>query len=250
MAAHVSGGAYKRKRKAGPSQAMVLYKQPYKSYHKKRRTTFVPGVDRTGGYYGRYSGRDAELKFHDVDLDDAVIVNTGAITATINIIAQGVTESERVGRKCTIRSINWRYRYTLPSQDAGATPPGGENMRTILYVDKQCNGAAAAVTDVLESADWKSFRNLSNSGRFNILFDRTDTMNYLNLASDGAGVVSSSNSFMHGSFYKKCHIPIEFSSTTGVIGEIRSNNLGVLQITQVGTAGFFSKIRLRFSDQG
>ncbi len=220
------------------------YKTPY-----KRRKEFTPGVDRTGGFYGRYSGRDSELKFHDVDLDDAVVAAGGAITETINIIGQGVTESTRVGRKCTIKSVNWKFRVSLPEVDAQGTPTSGDTIRVILYIDKQANGAAAAITDVLESADWQSFRNLSNSGRFNVLMDKTYDVNYLTLASDGAGVVSSANVNREKSFYKKCNIPIEFNSTTGAMGEIRSNNLGVLLISAAGVGGLVSKFRLRFSDQ-
>ncbi len=219
------------------------------AYKRRRTGAFIPGVDRTGGFYGRYSGRNAELKFHDVDLDDVAVSAAATVTATINIIPQGVTESQRVGRKCTIKSINWRYRLGLPELDAGGTAPSSDTVRVILFLDKQANGATAAATDMLESDDWQSFRNLSNSGRFNFLLDKTVNLNYANLASDGAGVVSSGNMFKDFSFYKTCDIPIEFSSTTGAIGEIRSNNLGVMLVGAQDTAIFASKIRLRFSDQ-
>lgn len=236
---------YKRKRTSGAG-VMALYK-PVSSSYKKRRT-FVPGRDRVGGYYGRFSGRSGELKFHDVDLDDAIIVNTGQITPSVNLIAQGVSESERVGRKCTIRSIGWRYKVSLPERDAVADPSAGDNVRVMLYVDKQANGATAAVTDILESADFQSFNNLSNSGRFIILHDKTYDCNYNAMASDGAGVVSLVQMQWNYSFYKKCEIPIEWSDTTGVMTEIRSNNIGALLIASQGVAGFGSKIRLRFSD--
>ncbi len=219
---------------------------------KRRKYTskaFIPGVDRTGGYYGRYAGRSGELKFHDVDLDDGSVAGAGTITATINIIPQGVTEVQRVGRKCTIKSVNWKYRCEIPEADAVATPATGDTVRIILFLDKQANGATAAVLDVLETASFQSFRNLANSGRFNILMDKVVTLNYAGLASDGAGVVSQAKVIREGSFYKSCNIPIEFSSTTGAIGEIRSNNLSVLLISSDGVMVFTSKFRLRFSDQ-
>ncbi len=215
----------------------------------KRRKAFVPGRDRVGGYYGRYSvGGRGELKFHDVDLDDAVIAGGGGVTDSINKIAQGVTESQRIGRKCTIKSINWKYRIAIPEIDAAASAEVADGVRVIMYIDKQCNGATAAVTDLLETASVHSFRNLANSGRFVFLLDKLYVMNYTTLASDGAGVVSSAEVTREYSFYKKCNLPIEFNSTTGVIAEIRSNNIGVLLIARNGDAGFLSKIRLRFSD--
>lgn len=214
----------------------------------KRRRTFVSGRDRVGGFYGRFSGQRAELKFHDVALDVNPISSVGGVTATINIIAQGVTESQRVGRKCTIRSIHWKYQLDLPEIDAAATPAAGESFRVILFLDKQCNGATAAVLDILEIAELQGFRNLANQGRFTILMDKIHNVNYQTMASDGAGVVSMAETINNYTMYKRCNIPIEFSGTTGAIGEIRSNNLGVLLVGVKNTGQFFSSFRLRFSD--
>ncbi len=224
------------------------YVRPYKKYKRTSRA-FKPGVDRTGGFYGRYSGRSGELKFHDVDLDDSIIAAGGTVTPTINIIIQGITESTRIGRKCTIKSINWKYHMDLPEQDAQMTPEASDTVRVILFLDKQANGATAVVLDILETADFQSFRNLANSGRFNVFMDKTFSINYMTLASDGAAVVSSNSVVRDYSYYKACNIPIEYSGTTGAIGEIRSNNLGVLLLSKSGKAGFQSKFRLRFSDQ-
>ncbi len=227
---------------------MAVYR-PFKSPYKKARRPFVPGRDRQAGFYGRYSGRNAELKFHDVDLDDAVVGTGGTVTPTVNIIVQGITESQRIGRKCTLRAYQWRYVLTLPEQDAVVTPETGDSIRIIVFIDKQANGATAAVLDILETASILSFRNLSNSGRFSFLCDKLHNINFAGLASDGAGVVSQALVNHEYTFYSKLELPIEFSGTTGAIGEIRSNNIGVLLLSQQGRVTFNSKIRLRFSDQ-
>lgn len=132
--------------------------------------------------------------------------------------------------------------------DAQATPASGDTVRVIMFLDKQANGATAAVTDILETASFLSFNNLANSGRFQTLLDKTVTLNYMTLASDGAGLVSSANKFTDFSFHKRCNIPIEFSATTGAITEIRSNNIGVLLISRAASSALFSNIRIRFSD--
>lgn len=237
----------KRKRSRSAYQGLPRLMGPPKPPRTGRR--FVPGRDRVGGFYGRYSN-GGEMKFHDVDLDDAVVAGAGGITATINIIAQGVTESTRVGRKCTIKAIHWRYKVNLPQQDAGGTPLNGDTLRIILYLDKQCNGATAAITDILETANVQSFRNLANVSRFNILLDKLHNINYHNMASDGAGLVSLSNQTYQTTFNKRCDIPIEFNNVAndGSLATIRSNNLGVLLISEAGVVGFFSAFRLRFSD--
>ncbi len=187
-----------------------------------------------------------ELKFHDVDLDDAVIAATGTITATINIIPQGTTEVQRIGRKCTIRQINWRFHVDFPVVTTAAAA-NGDVVRVILYLDKQANKATAAVTDILRTADYQSFNNLNNKARFRTLMDRTYDLNSPSGAGDGATNDYSAQNITDD-LYKKVNIPLEFTSTTGAIGEITSNNIGVLLISQGGLAGFQSKFRLRFSD--
>jgi len=71
---------------------------------------FQPGVDRTGGYYGRFAGRGAELKFFDTATSFSIDTSPEVpATGQLVLIPQGVTESTRVGRKCVIRSIQGRW---------------------------------------------------------------------------------------------------------------------------------------------
>ncbi len=187
-----------------------------------------------------------ELKFHDVDLDETAIASAGDIQATINIIPQGTTEVQRVGRKCTIRQINWRFDMVFNATTAAAST--STTVRIVMYLDKQANQATAAVLDILETADYQSFNNLSNKKRFRTLMDRT--YDFVAQAGGGDGTTEDYGEVLiSDSFYKKVNIPIEFTSTTGAIGEITSNNIGVLLIGKDNNAVIFaSKIRLRFTD--
>ncbi len=212
---------------------------------RRRRVRTGRGYTRRIGFYGRY-GYGKELKFHDVDLDDATVAAAGTVTASINLIPQGATEKQRIGRKCTIKSIGWKYNPFLVLQQDAADIGNGDVLRVIMYIDRQCNGAAAAVTDILESADYQSFNNLANVGRFQKLIDKSITINRRVAGTDGASTVTTPEVNMEKTFYKKCNIPVEFNAATGVIAEIRSNNLGVLLISKNGNVGFLSKIRLRF----
>ncbi len=228
------------KRKITPQEWMRIGRHKEAAMRRRvvsrRRRTADFGVGRLG------MGR--ELKFHDVDLDDTTVEATGAVTNSINLIAQGVTETTRIGRKCTIRSIGWRFRWSISgTTDENSTSDIG---RVIMYVDKQANGATAAVTDILKSADFQSFNNLNNKGRFRVLIDRTYSLVIPSGGTSAAGVDQFGEMVLAGTFFKKVNIPIEFSSTAGAITEIRSNNIGVLLISGTGVCGFASKIRLRF----
>lgn len=204
------------------------------------------GYDRSGGFYGRFSGPGAEYKFFDTSIS-APMDATGEVPATggqLVLIPQGVTESTRVGRKACIKSIQLKGNVVFaPAASANAASTA------FLYLiqDTQCNGAAAAVTDVLTNANISvGLINLANSQRFRILKKWKWSMN------STAGATTAYNNVVKTmEWYKKVNIPIEYSSTTGAITEIRSNNLFLLAgsdqasddlITYAGTC------RVRFSD--
>lgn len=219
----------------------------------------IPGRTRRTGYWGRgFTGRRAaagdagpELKFHDVDVDQAAAdISAGVIlnTSSINLIAQGTQENQRIGRKCVVRSINWRGKLQLIA-NAGSVLASPESVRLMVVLDKQCNGAAPTVTGVLESADHQSFNNLANKSRFRTLSDKTYDMNAI--AGAGNGTADDTAAYdCSFSFFKAVNLPLEFDSTAGAITEIRSNNLFILMIgsTAFSSVELESKMRLRFSD--
>ncbi len=208
---------------------------------------FLRGHHRTGGFYGRYAGPSQEMKFHDLDIDDTPVPSAGAITDSVNKIPQGVTEVQRVGRKCVIKQISWRFEIQLTAT-AVATETS-DIVRVLLYLDKQCNGATAAIGEILETADYQSFNNLANKSRFRTLMDRTYAITCT--AGSGRGstdTLSYGESTLVDDFYKKCNIPIEFDASNGAITEIKSNNIGVLLISKDDNPNFRSKMRLRFAD--
>ncbi len=189
----------------------------------------------------------AELKFHDLTTVDAVVAAGHSImTLSANLIAQGTTEIERLGRRCVIRQIHWKWRITLPTDASGALSVG-DSVRLLLYVDRQANGATASSSDILEVNDIHSFNNLANSGRFRTLMDRTYTLNASAGAGDGA-VNDTAQTRIIGEFHKKVNIKIEFSGVTGAITEVRSNNIGIMLVGQTGVAAFQGRMRLRFTD--
>jgi len=221
----------------------------------KRRSPSAPGYTRRSGYYGRYTvgnqkrrarqGLQIEKKFFDTT-HTFTFDNTGEVPATgqLCLIPQGTTESTRVGRKCQLKSIQTRLSLTYnPSADT----VGNTSVYLLLVMDKQCNGAAAAVTDVLTSNDLSTAMiNMANSERFKILKRWSYVMQ------SGAGVQAAyGRDSKIVDFYTKCNIPLEFSSTTGAITEVKSNNLFLL----AGTNGLGDDLttcagttRLRYTD--
>lgn len=206
------------------------------------RRLALPGIQRTGGYYGRF-GSAGELKFFDTALSFNVDT-TGEVPATgqLSLIPQGVTQSTRIGRKCTVKSI----------QIVGMATSSAAVPEDVCYVyvvlDKQCNGAAAAATDVLTNTSFAvALPNLENSERFVIL-------KKIKLhPKAGAGVAAAyATAFSPLNFYKKVNIQLDYdsSASTGALGTIRSNNIFLLAGATLNDDGvaFNGTCRLRFSD--
>lgn len=187
-----------------------------------------------------------ELKFHDLDIDVAATTTAGAIVEDSCLtIVQGIAETARIGRKITVRRISWRYRVAL--KNVNQSTSAGVAIRLMLYLDKQCNGATAAVLGLLETANYQSFKNLTNTGRFRVLHDKTIVVNHKGGSYDGTGTDWAGGEEI-GEYHLDCNIPVEYTSTAGVIAELTSNNLGVMVIADTATGTVDSKMRIRFTD--
>ncbi len=230
---------YREQRKAAASAVW------YREHRRLAAARRGKGKFRRQGYYGRFNqGRTQELKFHDLDLD-VTLATAGSIKDSLNLIAQGAGESQRLGRKVVIKSIYVRGAYALSQTTADNSSHG--IVRCIIYVDRQCNGATAAVLDILETADFQSHRDLTQTQRFKILMDKSQALNKPGGAGNGTANDWPTVQRLF-KFYKRVEVPILFDGATGAITEICCNNIGVLFITDTTNAVplFFSKIRLRF----
>lgn len=211
--------------------------------YKRKKRTFRKGYNRTSGFYGRFNNsKGLELKFHDKSQGVTNILSSAVITQLLDI-AQGTTQSQRIGRKCTIKSIGIRYTVTIPTTPS--LSGGADLVRVMLILDKQANGAPLTATQILESDAVTQYRNLVNSSRFTVLWDKSFIINAT--AGGGNGTISDSYANKkHLVFFKKLNLPIEYDGTDGAITEIRSNNLTLLQIGLQGTSTSVFRIRIRF----
>ncbi len=222
------------KRKRGSAQVYPARRTGRGAYgkgYRKYRRYGGKGFTRNVGYYGRYNANPGrELKFFDGTRAIASATEAGVIyDDSLNHIVQGVAEQQRIGRKVTITKLSMRGLVKLPAQANG--DDAFNRIRIIIYQDKQTNGATAAVTDLLDTADIDSFRNLENSGRFNFFYDKTITFMPPNAYFDSVAAQRRVNEIgKNWRFNKDCNIPVIFNSTTGAITEMPTNNIGIMAI--------------------
>ncbi len=209
---------------------------------------FKKGYDRVGGNWGRYRTSGGELKWFDLDLDVAALTAAAQFIpadGNLLIITQGVGESQRVGRKIVIRKIQFRYNLNL---FAGISQANHDDVRVILYKDKQTNGAIATATTILQTDNYQSFRNMENVGRYTVLMDRMHALNHTAAGGNGTAIETCTNTKNY-KFFKECNIPVEYNAATGDIAEIRSNNLGIMVLCATGAVvKLEGVIRFRYTD--
>jgi hypothetical protein len=151
---------------------------------------------------------------------------TGALNL-LNGVVPGTAVNERLGRAIELESLELHLQDTV----TGGT--GVDQFHRILIVaDRQPNGAALAITDVLDSVSVVSPINLANRARFTILWDEFHHLN----ATAEAG---SQKAFYLSKSMKNLRV-IFNSGVAGTIADIATNSVYILTIGSVGagaTAG-------------
>lgn len=225
----------KRKRPYGTRYAPQRAKKTFRS---SRYAASYP-VFPTGFKGGR--GSISETKVADTDPAAYACDTTGSVTL-LNGIATGTDYTDRVGRKVVIKSIYLRG-FVLPVD----TSTSNNLSRLILVYDKQPNGAAPAVTDILKSSTAQSQLNINNRDRFMILMDKQYAMG----AYDATTGYIGSPSVQQVKKYKKCNLETIYGGTLSTIASI---NTGALYLVTIGSAAaaaggeFRGSVRVRFVD--
>ncbi len=215
------------------------------TYKRKRTNGYTPKT-------GRYAGLGAEAKFLDTDLD-TVFGTIGAAfeSANLNIIIQGNTESNRIGRKVVLKRVDCKGILTLAPGSTQANT--SDVVRLLLVCDKQTNGAAFTGTDLWETDSYRSFNNLANTSRFRILQTKIYTFN--SPSGSGRGTTDTlafGERVISWKMGVNLNLAIEFdnTATTGAVTTQRSNSLWLVSQSTSGTVVMsVSDSRVRFTDR-
>ena len=234
-----------RQRKLTPAQKKTWAKvSRAQTAAKRRKIAYALSNARTGGFVGR------ELKFMNT-LRDGLARNTLAnamfdngTMLCLNGVSQGTGESQRLGRRMVITSIQikWQAKW----QNNFST---GDGLRVLLVLDKQTNGAQMSASDALEAstAEVMSHRNLENVQRFSILKDFT--IHDKNFSHYYNGISSTTQArHQHGQFIHKFKggLHVNFTGTGATVADIADNSLHCVLLSTVDSSTYFwidSRIR-------
>lgn len=186
-----------------------------------------------------------EVKFYDQKLIGSVINAPSDATAgeqdpsatvLMNTVVQGDGESQRDGRKITMRSIYVEGAVTLPVQSGVSVADAPSSVFLALVMDKQTNGATIASEDVFVNPGANAatgafpFRNLENSKRFRILATRKFTFDQPNMANDtgATGGLVVGGRIKKFKMFKKLNMQVNYKGTTETVANITDVSLHMI----------------------
>jgi hypothetical protein len=191
-----------------------------------------------------------EVKNIDVQGLAQVFTNVSApLTFLLNPTTQGTTGTSRTGRKFKMESLRISALTQSPSNTIQ-----DDVYRFIVFVDKDCRGAAPTVADVLQFTTFGvteivSPRNIDNMSRFRVLYDKVQPIH----PSIGAptGVAGSVQIPM---ISWNVEIPLNtvvrcYNTSVGTIADIETNSVYMMAFaistTNLSTLNFISRIKFR-----
>lgn len=186
----------------------------------------------------------AEIKFYDEETTTTSIGN-GQILYFFRPV-QGDTATTRTGNRVTVTEVAFKLHYYISSL---ATSYSAAPLRVILVYDKEPNGTATAITDVLTGATptSKSFRNLLKAERFITLYDKTHVLGQVNYVATTTWATGVTSRYLD--VVTKCNLPVQYLANAGTAADVQSGLLSLIILTEGGGGDSFDvTYRTRFKD--
>lgn len=195
-------------------------------------------ANRSSSYGLNQGNHGPELKDIETAVTGASLDTTGSVTL-LNGVAQGQDLTDRIGRKFSMKSILLRFTVIY-----GAAAVSGSIARWLIVYDKQTNGVAPAVLDVLTVGSPTAFNNLTNRDRFIVIYDKIHNI--------GTGPAND-NGFSYVMKYRKCNLETTNGGTGATVASIATGGLFLIGVSDrpAGTTAprFESaSVRVRFTD--
>lgn len=197
--------------------------------------------------------------------DQIITPGFDLIKGSINAVSVGSGPSEMLGRKITIKSIQYKMMIYMKAQNVGAMDflDAENHVQVYIILDRQANGSIPSIQEIFQPY-WKgtintlgvfSHLNLASTSRFTILKKVKVSLRGEIVYDYSTTRYSRSPIRKFVQIYKKVNIPIEFASQIGVkrdISEIKSNNILVVAVglldSSISYTSMYGVSRIRYTD--
>lgn len=209
-----------------------MYKgQKHYKYKKRPRHMYARRSYNKAYKLARYAVSMLNTEMKKIDETASVTYNTAGTFRLLNGSIRGNSDDNRIGTQIRVKNCYLRLKF---NKNASAT---ATQIRYILFIDTQSNGASPTVANLLEVAasPMISPLNTDNGKRFNVILDRV-----VNLNTDRPEAFRK--------HFLKPDFKTEYNSgSVGNITDISTNALQLLIIsdeaTNTPTVGSYSRIR-------
>lgn len=235
-----------RRIRSGPNRGILVKVQA-----RPRRMRILRNPNfRTAGLLG------IETKFSDDFRGSAIVTNNWTLfdpaKNSLSGVAQGDSPIERDGRMYTITSLHLKGELFFIPQASIAAVVSDVVVRVLVILDTQTNGAQITGGDVMvtdQPSDHFAFRNLENTKRTRVLWDKTFVLPANNV-NEGAEFKFScggaTRKFVVNQRFKN-GLKVRTGGTSNGIGQIKDNSLHIMAVASVnGFCTLTYEKRMRF----
>lgn len=197
--------------------------------------------------------RGVETKSVDTAAQTVNLLAAGAVTANnLNAPVNGAALYQRIGNRITMKSI--QIRGVIAPSGANAAAVTEQICRIIVFYDRQTNGAAPAVADVLLNVDAAgtlvtsafSGVNMNNRDRFYVLMDMQVLLPAIGINGATAASTETIGIDINGNagdanqgqyninrFIKLKGLEAQFKASAGGVGDCAAGGIFLLAITNI-----------------
>jgi len=179
-----------------------------------------------------------DIKNVDTAIPSTSLDNLGAFWQVAPNVAQGdSSEQERLGNYIDLKSFSFNLQVA-----AGSAGAACQFVRLMVIKDKQANGKEGGVDwgvdEILQGPvvgppafpgsvnATDRFRNLNETGRFQVLYDRRVMLNEDTASGKRCAIMKKNLSFK-----QPIRIQYEKKTTTGAVGTIKDNNVWLMMLS-------------------
>jgi len=168
----------------------------------------------------------------DVNVAAQTPDNTTGLFNLLTVISQGDNDTDRQGNSILARSVNINLKYQINASASHTT------IRTILFWDKECNGATPTISDILQTTSVMANYNHNTASQYQILADYR-----VNLSISGQQETTRR-------IYRKLQRHVHFDGASGTIGDIQDYALWLFFVSDeaANTPSVQARSQLLFID--
>jgi len=231
-------------------------KTPYARNFTAGRAAALPGLK-----HGRGRGETRYVDNNPAPIDVNTTTGTTGVYP-LNLTTQGSALQNRLGNKIALKSLQMKYHFQIKAPTV-ANPVPQQDIRVIIFYDKQTNGSLPSISDVISSVDQNgtvtcstdSYPNNFNRDRFVILADSWFHLPQVTwnstLGTSTELWLPSMSELRFDRYIKLKNIETCYKANAGTIGDVSTGGLFIMHISNAGTTPYVQidfSARLKFAD--